>query len=160
MTAAEPPRKRARRPYRRHGLVALESALRKLGQGWLEELGPVGEALRAWREGLIEDLGGDESVSTQKRAVIDLCVREYLMLESVDRWLLAQPSLVNKRRRRLFDVVLQRQRIADSLAKHLEMLGLERGARELPSLEAYIIQRYGGEAGTAAPRDDAGEGVP
>ncbi len=48
------------RTYQQHGTHALESALETLGsEGWLDNLGSVGDSLRAWRQGLIEDLGGD-----------------------------------------------------------------------------------------------------
>ncbi len=78
----------------------------------------MGEALRAWRADLVADLGGEEAVSTQERAIVDLAIKTYLLLESVDRWLLQQPSLVNKSRRQLFPVVLQRQQLADALARY------------------------------------------
>ncbi len=115
-----------RRVYQKHGLHALKNAIKEAnGQGdWLESLGEVGVALKACKADLIADLGG--VVSVQEVAVIDLATRTRLMLESVDRWLLQQPSLVNKSRRQLFPVVLQRQQLADSLARYMTTLGLER----------------------------------
>lgn len=80
----EPPRNR--RPYFRHGMTALESALKRVesvvpGQDWTEALGPVGVALRAWRSDLIEALGGDDLVSPQQRSLVELATRTHLMLE-------------------------------------------------------------------------------
>lgn len=142
MTPPKPPRKR---PYQRHGLRALQTALKAVGdrEGWLEALGEVGDALKAWRKDLVDDLGGEEAVSAQERAVVELAVKTYLLLESVDRWLLAQPSRVNKSRRQLFAVVLQRQQLVDSLARLLGQLGLERKAKPAPNLQDYIRARYG-----------------
>ena len=42
-------------------------------------------------------------------------------------WLLTQPTLINKRKKSLLPVVLQRQTLADGLARYLAQLGLERG---------------------------------
>jgi len=55
---------------------------------------------------------------------MELAVKTYLLLESVDRWLLQQPSLVNKSRRQLFPVILQRQQLADALARYMGQLRL------------------------------------
>jgi hypothetical protein len=75
---------------------------------------------------LIEDLGGPDEISTQRSALIDLAVKSKLLLDSIDAWLLTQPSLVNARKRTLIPVVLQRQTLADGLARYLSQLGLER----------------------------------
>lgn len=144
------------RPYNRHGLHALQSALKAVGEheGWLESLGEVGEALKAWKTDLVADLGGEETVSAQERAVVELAVKTYLLLESVDRWLLGQSSLVNKSRRQLFPVVLQRQQLADALARYMTALGLKRRAKPVPALGDYLKTRYGQEDSTQAPTDD------
>lgn len=68
-------------------------------------------------------------------------MRQKLLLESVDAWLLVQPSLVNGRKRALLPVVRERQALADSLARYLTQLGLERRAKPLPSLNDYLRQR-------------------
>jgi hypothetical protein len=49
-----------------------------------------------------------------------------LYLDSVDAWLLEQRSLVNARRRAVLPVVLQRQQLADALARYLSQLGTVR----------------------------------
>jgi len=91
----------------------------------------LGKALAQWRKELIEDLGGPEAVSTQKQALIELAVRTRLLLDSIDTWLLKQPSLVNARRRAVLPVVLQRQHLAESLARSLTQLGLERRTKPI-----------------------------
>lgn len=47
-----------------------------------------------------------------------------------------QPSLVLRRRRAVLPVLVERQRLADSLARLLALLGLERRAKTLPDLDA------------------------
>ena len=48
------------------------------------------------------------------------------------------PSYVNKTKRALFPILHERTRLADSLAKRLQMLGLERRERQVPSLHEYL----------------------
>ena len=72
------------------------------------------------------DLGGNDAISTQQLAIIDLAGKQKLLLDSIDTWLLSQPSLINSRKRSVIPVVIQRQQLADALAKYMAMLGLER----------------------------------
>ena len=109
-----------------HGLTTLKSAVRRLGVRTVDRRTTLGKQLVAWRAAIIEDLGGNPS--TAQRAVVDLAMRTKLMLDSIDAWLLSQPSLVDKRKRALLPVVKERQQLADSLARHLGQLGLERRA--------------------------------
>ncbi len=143
------------RNHQRHGLYAVRDAVRALEaeqrDHWLDALGDTGQALRDWRDAILADLCGPEAVSSQERAIVELATKTYLMLESIDRFLLEQPSLVNKSRRQLFPVVLQRQQIADSLARYMTMLGLQRRTKALPSLGEYLATRTNDEAGSAAP---------
>ena len=74
-------------------------------------------------------------------SMIDVAMRTKLMLDSVDAWLLAQPSLINKRKRTLLPVVRERTQLADSLARHLLALGLERRAKPTQSLQDYLVTR-------------------
>ena len=102
-----------------------------MGSRAIDQRTTLGKALAQWRKELIEDLGGPEAVSTQKQAIIDLAVRTKLLLDSIDAWLLKQPSLVNARRRAVLPVVLQRQHLAESLARSLTQLGLERRTKTI-----------------------------
>jgi hypothetical protein len=74
---------------------------------------------------LIADLGGEDNVSVQQSALIDLTVKSKLLLDSIDAWLLTQPTLINKRKKALLPVVLQRQQLADGFARYLSQLGLD-----------------------------------
>jgi hypothetical protein len=150
--------------------VALEGALKRVeddGHDWTEQLGVVGVALRGWRSDLVDALGGENVVSPQQRALVELATRTHLMVESVDRYILAMPSLVNKSKRSIFAVVKERQQLADALARYLAQLGLERRAKHVPSLAAYLEQRSAaqearvdgsaaGELPTAAPARPGG----
>ena len=110
-----------------HGLTILKRAVNGLGNRVIDQRTVTGKALAKWRTDLERDLGGD--ISTQQGAIVDLAVKSKLLLDSIDVWLLTQPSLINKRKRILLPVVLQRQQLADGLARYLGMLGLERKTR-------------------------------
>jgi hypothetical protein len=129
-------RKSSRSHSKRHGLTRLKAAVHGLGGRVIDRRTTLGKTLAEWRQELIQDLGGPDTVSTQARAIVDLAVRTKLLLDSVDAWLLTQPSLVNKRARALLPVVRERQQLADSLARYLTMLGLERRQRTLSFAQA------------------------
>src|SRR5262249_47735141 len=109
-----------------HGLTLMKKAMSAAGNRALDGRYGARNALGKWREDLIDDRGGAESISTQQTALVDLCVKSKLLLDSVDVYLLSQRTLINTRRKTLFPVVLQRQTLADGLAKYLNQLGLER----------------------------------
>lgn len=140
-----PPPRRNTRAMRRQ----FRSLVVALGPRVLDRRTTLGKSLAAWRDDLERDLGGD--VSTQQRAVIDLAVRTKLLLESIDSWLLVQPSLINARKRALLPAVRERQGLADALARYLGQLGLERRAKPATDLAALLANT----ATTVPPRTAA-----
>ena len=137
MTPAESPKKR---DYQRHSHYALSKALKTIGDqdGWVESLGEVGEALKAWRAAIIDDLGGEAEVSAMELSVIELACKTHLLLASVDRFLLEQKSLINKSKRQLFPIVLQRQTLADALSAYMRQLGMKKKSKPVLSLNDYL----------------------
>jgi hypothetical protein len=97
-----------------------------------------GRALARWRAELLRDLGGEASLSTQRRALVELVCRDRFLLDAVDGWLLSQETFINRRKRALFPIVLEREKLADSLARRLAQLGLERVPKAVPSLAEYL----------------------
>src|SRR5437867_964852 len=130
------PSQRGRGRSPTHGLGTLKRTLRQLGGRVLDRRTTLGRQLAAWKAELVRDLGGD--VSTQQAAVIELAVRTKLLLDSIDAWLLAQPSLVNARKKALLPVVRERQQVADALARYMGQLGLERRAKDLGDIAAQF----------------------
>ena len=131
-----------RRPYQRHGLTTLQAALKSTGteDGWVDRLGEVGLELREWRSALINDLGGEQAISAMQRSIIDLATSTHVLISSIDKFMLEQPCIVNRSKRALFPVVVQRQTLADSLARYMGQLGLGRRARPAMTL-AELLQR-------------------
>ena len=142
------PRRRRGRP--KHGLNTLKRAVNTIGNRMriIDRRTVTGRALALWREDLIRDLGGD--VSTQQGSIVDLAVRTRLLLDSIDAWLLTQPSLINTRKRSVIPVVRERQVLADGLARYLAQLGLERRSKPAKTLDEILNEDEGTEP-TEAP---------
>ena len=79
-------------------------------------------------------------------AIIDLAVKSKLLLDSIDAWLLTQPSLVNARKKSLLPVVSQRQQLADGFMRCLVRLELERKTKQL-TLQELLEQDGDGDEG-------------
>jgi len=135
--------KKKPRGYQKH--TTLKKAVKGLGGRVIDKRTQLGKALAKWRTDLIQDLGGRENISTQQEALVDLAVKSKLILDSIDSWLLTQPSLVNARKRSLLPAVRERQQLADGLARYLGMLGLERRGRDLPDLARELARLQGQE---------------
>lgn len=117
------------------------------------------QTLLAWKDELLRDLGGKESVSAQKRALVDAAVRTKLYVDHLDAFLMEQPSLVLKRKRAVLPVLRERQQLVDSLSRLLGQLGLERVPKQIPSLTDYLESKSTASApGLTGP--DHGGSVP
>ncbi len=116
----------------------MKAAIRKHGSRALDRRTSLSKSLDRWRDELVSDLGGTEQVSTQQRAIINVAVKTKLLLDSIDAWLLQQPSLINHRKRSVHPAVTQRTQLADSLIKSLSLLGLEKKSRPPLSLSDYL----------------------
>jgi len=126
-----------------HGFRSMEAALKRVrdsGELWLDELGDVGQVVRELRDDLIRDLGGPECISTAQHLIVEQVSKSWVMLQSIDSWMLTRP-LVNKRSRTLFAVVRDRQALEDSLIRNLKTLGLEKRGTPAPSLHEYLATR-------------------
>ena len=121
----------------RHGLTTLKRAVRELGGRTIDGRTSVGKALQEWRAGLIADLGGRDAISAQQEAILDLAVKTKLLVDSIDAWLLTRPTLINARRRAVLPAVLQRQQLADALARYMVQLGLARRRETVDLAQAF-----------------------
>jgi hypothetical protein len=156
MTPSRPPRER--RPYQQHGRHLVTKALPYLIERVKDPaigddaLSPVERAARDWRQEVVADLGGPSAVPAAKLALVDAVVGTKILLDSIDRYvfeLAAQDGLVSRRTRSAFRVVADRMRVADSLARQLAALGMERHTPAVPSLTDYLASK-GGRDGPAA----------
>jgi hypothetical protein len=141
--------KKGNRNALRHGLHSLNAKLRERING----RSALGRGMADARADLCRDLGGVDTLSAAQLKIVDLAVRTEVLVNSVDLWLLMRPSIVSGRKRSLLPVVTQRIALADSLARYLSMLGLERRAKEPKSIGEYL-------AGKASSIDTKAEPQP
>jgi hypothetical protein len=125
-----------------HGLHALMGRVKAHGIQALDGRSMAVRAAKAWRTALLNDLGGESNVSTQRLAIVDLAARTKLCLDMIDAWLMSQDSLVNKRRKALIPAVKERQVLADSLARLLGQIGLQRQARPVAAIPQHVVQPH------------------
>jgi len=121
-----------------HGLKPLRRAVTALTTRRLDGRSAVAIAVRKWKEDVRQDLGGD--LSRAQETVLELAAQSWVIMSSLDDWIARQPSLVTKKRA-LLPVVVQRMQIAEGLARHLDRLGLDRKAKPVPDLNAYLAER-------------------
>ena len=145
----------AKRNGKKHGLSSAKRALREYGGRAIDARTKAARELAEWTAEIVQDLGGEDAISAQQRTVIELASRTRYLLNGIDAWLVQQSSVVNKSKRRLFDVVQQRQQLSDSLARYMNMLGLERRKPPAEDLSAYLEETYGAEGGSG--RSNAGQ---
>jgi hypothetical protein len=135
------------------GLAPLKRFVDVRGLTGLDARRTAMRAVRTWQRSLIADLGGEAAISTQQKTLIEMATRTRLYIEHVDSWLMEQDSLINKRARKLFPIVQQRQQLCDSLAKMLTQLGLGRKAKTIEDLDVYL-ERRGEELAKEKERTD------
>jgi len=108
-----------------------------------------------WIGDLVADLGGIDNLSTQERTILEVAGHTRLQLARVDAFLANMRSLVHRKRRQLYPIVLQRQALADGLCKRLDQIGLKRRAKDV-SLEAYLATRAASGATENQPEPPSG----
>jgi hypothetical protein len=140
-----------RRPYTRHGLHAIKAKVKVAGLAALDGRTATAQGLLEWRRDLIADLGGDAAISAQQRALIEVATRTRLYVDHLDAFLMSQRSLVNLKRKAVLPVLKERQTLADSLARILGQLGLERKARPVKTLTEVLEEMAIEKAGSEPP---------
>jgi len=113
---------------RTHGMYSLQRAVRERGLDAIDGRSALGRALREYRADLVRDLGGEPNLSTAELHLVDLAVRDRLLLDSIDAALAERP-LVNRKRGTVAPAVEARFRMADSATRRLQALGLKRVKR-------------------------------
>jgi hypothetical protein len=132
----------AKRSYRKHGLTQAKTALQRYGARAIDGRTKAGRELAQWTQQLVDDLGGHDQITEMQRTVIELAARTRYLLNGIDAWLIDQPSLISKSKRKLFDVVKERQRLSDAVAGYMAQLGLERRQPKGIDLTAYLESKH------------------
>src|SRR5689334_18458577 len=82
---------------KKHTLPAARRALKEFGLRAIDGRSTVGVAIREFRTDITADLGGIDVLSVQEKTIVDILIREKLMLDSIDAWILDRPSLINSK---------------------------------------------------------------
>jgi DNA-directed RNA polymerase subunit RPC12/RpoP len=72
-------------------------------------------------------------------------------LDSIDAYILSRSSLIVRQRKALLPVVKERQAIADSFIRNLQILGLDRIKPPAPTLADIFAKHAAEKAATASP---------
>jgi hypothetical protein len=135
----KPPKKVAR-GYQQHKLTPVLRRIKQKGLKALDQRSKLALGMKKLRAELMADLGGEEGLSAGQKKLIEDAVKKVVLLESIDAWIFAQPSLINKRTMSLRPIVLQRATLSDSLMRCLRELGLAKKAKAVTSIQDYINQ--------------------
>ncbi len=138
-----PAKSTKKRPYQQHGFYAVSKALEcvKDQEAWLDEQGPVGEALKQLRTELIAKQGGKDTITPAELMSIEGLIFAHMLMMATGRFIGEQESPVNKSRRQLFPVVTQWLtlfREVRETAKDLNTLREKRPKPEPLSLSEYL----------------------
>lgn len=73
---------------RTHERNQLKKAMKELGRRAIDKRTRTGKALAAWSRELIADMGGPANISVQQKTLVDLVVKQKLIVDTIDAWLL------------------------------------------------------------------------
>lgn len=127
----------AHRPPK-HGARALA---RHLANGSLDGRSWIARALRDIRDDLAADRGGLESCSAAERILIERAAALSVIVQSIEHWVFSQAGVVTPDGELLSVLRKGYATHSANLARMLLALGLERRAKQVPSLAAYLEQR-------------------
>lgn len=92
-----------------------------------DNLAPLEVAARDWREGVIRNLGGRDTITTAKLALVNATLGSWLLLNTVDSYLMRlEGGIIDRKHKALYPIAEQRMRMADSLVRQLQALSLEK----------------------------------
>lgn len=97
----------------------------------LDGRGKIARRLRTITGEIIEALGGDEAMTPQKRLLITIAAQKAVRAEMIFQRLVTEPNSAETTDRYWIGVV-------NSLARDLQLLGLEHVEKQPPSLSEYL----------------------
>jgi hypothetical protein len=137
-------KKCAKEQYRLGNLrKELEEHVNAHGEAWIETLGALGRPLQQWVDGVIDSFGGETRITPQKKSAIILAAKSLLIVECVDRYLFSLPSIINRSRREVFSIVMQRKELVTAFGRQLADIGMNKLEAESDTLMETLRERYG-----------------
>jgi hypothetical protein len=120
----------------------LEEHVNAHGEAWIEALGPLGAPLQQWVDGVIDSFGGETRITPQKKSAIILAAKSLLICEAVDRYLFNLPSIINRSRREVFSIVLQRKELVSAFGRQLADIGMNKVEAESDKFYEALHEKY------------------
>lgn len=99
------------------------------------------QALLSWRSELIGALGGEEQLSPQMVTLVEQVVRLKLFLDHTDSFLLAMPSIINNRKKKMVPLVKERLALAAELRATLQLIGLKKIPKLVSTIDPERMER-------------------
>lgn len=132
-----------------HGTSRIKQHLRKLGTRAIDARTHNGKLVRQFVADLTADQGGKDVLTTARRGLIEAAAVDYFILLTLDAYILQMDSIVSRRAKSVYPVILQRRQVADGLMMRLDKLGLERRAADVTDIPKALaaIARNGGDNG-------------
>ena len=152
----------APRPYTLSGQTLVRKATPYLLARIVDEnvpatdLTPLEVVAREMRQQIIADCDGIKAITTTKRHLIDSYIGIWIAASSLDVYIAemgAREGLVSRKYRRAFPVIEQRARLADSLLRLAQAIGLDKAKPGATALWQHIEQTYG-EKTNGAPASE------
>jgi hypothetical protein len=119
----------------------LPSILARISDDTITDLSPLEQAAKSWRDAMIDHLGGLDAITPPQRTLLATACGSWILLSTLDSYcfeLAATGGLVSRKHRQAFPVVEQRARLADSLVRQLQTLGIDRKAPPVQTLAEII----------------------
>ena len=136
MLTSPKPSASSKKPRRRNQSHGFSGLLRNRSKE-IDGRSSLGQALAQYRADLLRSLGGSENLSTQELSLVELCGRDWIILQQIDNYLLTV-GCFNRKKRQAYPLLASRSTISDSLTRKLQALGLSRRAKPVQSLAALL----------------------
>jgi hypothetical protein len=127
------------RNARKHGHHSRKVKLTDVGLMDISQQNGPGRLIAQKAEAIFHDGGGRENFSELKQDLVSRYLITELLIQSLDRWLLEQKSLVNRRKKAAFPILAERSRLTETSLKLAQAIGLDR--RAAPVIETCPVCR-------------------
>lgn len=114
---------------------------RALDTGRLDMRSEVGQAIKRLQTRLETDLGGADALSTQERILLDRIVKKVLIIEALETYALSRRSIFKRNGEMIGALGRHYLSYTEALRRDLLAVGLQRRAKDVPNLEAYLQAR-------------------
>jgi hypothetical protein len=134
-----PGAKKGNRSRVTHGHYARKVQLRDITLLDISRQTSLGRQVCAKADAIFNDRGGRANCSELERDLVNRYLVTELLVQSIDCWLLEQPSLINKRRRSLYPIVVERNKLVETSLKLASAIGLDRQQKKIQPTDAVMI---------------------